>query len=149
MAKRGRGEGEPSEKPSVEVGKLIPQPHGGALLPGAGGGPQPGSGRPPDALRAAFRNDLEGARERVQEILARKGEPCSECGRGGRAGDATVISIFDKLAKYGIGERKTVSRDELVGIFGLMWDVVVAHNEVEDAPTRLRLIEDGWTKLNA
>ena len=26
----------------------VPQPHGGALVPGAGGGPQPGAGRPPD-----------------------------------------------------------------------------------------------------
>lgn len=36
----------PSAKPSV------PQPHGGALVPGAGGGPQPGSGRPKGTLKA-------------------------------------------------------------------------------------------------
>lgn len=33
----------------------MPQPHGGALQPGAGGGPQPGSGRPPSVVRAASR----------------------------------------------------------------------------------------------
>lgn len=35
--------------------KMVPQPHGGALIPGAGGGPQPGAGRPPDQWKAALR----------------------------------------------------------------------------------------------
>ena len=43
----------PSGKPTGR--KLVPQPHGGALLPGAGGGPQPGSGRPPDEWKATMR----------------------------------------------------------------------------------------------
>ena len=46
----------PSAKPSVE---MVPQEHGGALLPGAGGGPQPGSGRPPNELRGTLREILE------------------------------------------------------------------------------------------
>ena len=40
---------EPSEHPSGR--RMVPQPHGGALVPGAGGGPQPGSGRTPSALK--------------------------------------------------------------------------------------------------
>jgi hypothetical protein len=36
-----------------------PQPHGGALVPGAGGGRQPGAGRPPSAIRAAAREQLD------------------------------------------------------------------------------------------
>lgn len=42
----------PSAEPSAA---LVPQKHGGALQPGAGGGPQPGSGRPPSKIREAAR----------------------------------------------------------------------------------------------
>ena len=51
--KNSRKKVKPSVKPTV--GKLVRQPHGGALLPGAGGGPQPGSGRPPSAIREVAR----------------------------------------------------------------------------------------------
>lgn len=34
----------------------VPQPHGGALIPGAGGGPQPGAGRPPKKFAAFMRS---------------------------------------------------------------------------------------------
>lgn len=37
----------------------MPQPHGGALVPGAGGGPQPGSGRPPGPFKALLRRIRE------------------------------------------------------------------------------------------
>ena len=50
--REGVSKKKPSAKPSL---KLVPQKHGGALLPGAGGGPQPGSGRPPSAIREAAR----------------------------------------------------------------------------------------------
>lgn len=46
----------------------MPQPHGGALVPGAGGGPQPGSGRPKKAFKrflAELREDPE-----AQDALA-------------------------------------------------------------------------------
>lgn len=47
---------QPAEKPSAEPSLLppnaVPQPHGGYLVPGAGGGPQPGSGRPPKAFKS-------------------------------------------------------------------------------------------------
>ena len=46
---------------------MVPQPHGGALLPGAGGGPQPGSGRPPNAFRKALRDLVD--REKVHKHL--------------------------------------------------------------------------------
>lgn len=55
-----RGDTKPTGKSSDQSsGKKrrrdpVPQPHGGALIPGAGGGPQPGAGRP----RSAIRNDL-------------------------------------------------------------------------------------------
>ena len=138
-----------SRKPSGKPSALVPQPHGGALLPGAGGGPQPGSGRPPKALREAFRGDLETARMKMLSILNREGEPCEECGRGRQPRDSDVIAIFDKFAKYALGERQTVSRDELTGIFGRMWDVVVESNRIEDPKERLDAIQEGWMCLKA
>lgn len=46
----------PSAEPTVRKRRdPVPQPHGGFLVPGAGGGPQPGSGRPPDQWKAALR----------------------------------------------------------------------------------------------
>ena len=101
MAKKS---GKPSGKPSGR--EMVPQSHGGALLPGAGGGPQPRSGRPTNEIRRLFRGDLEVAREKVLAILEREGEPCEECGRSGAARDDIVVGIFDKLAKYGVGEKR-------------------------------------------
>lgn len=40
------------------VRRPVPQPHGGALVPGAGGGPQPGAGRPPADIRFRLRGSL-------------------------------------------------------------------------------------------
>lgn len=49
-SKSGKPSGQPTAKKRRDP---IPQPHGGAIVPGAGGGPQPGSGRPPDEFKAA------------------------------------------------------------------------------------------------
>ena len=51
-----------SGKPSV------PQPHGGVLVPGAGGGRQPGSGRPPSRIRHALRQSFEDRIRLLEEI---------------------------------------------------------------------------------
>ena len=136
-----------NKKPSAKPSGLIPQPHGGALLPGAGGGPQPGPGRPPSVLREAFRADLEEMREKVTAIAHRPGEACNECGHVGVPADATMIAIFDKFAKYGIGERQTVSKDELVTVLRRLWDVVVQFNLIEDPKERLEAIEGGWRRV--
>ena len=48
----------PDRKSATSRGQVIPQPHGGALVPGAGRGPTPGApnaGRPPSEVRAALR----------------------------------------------------------------------------------------------
>ena len=49
--------------------QMVPQPHGGALLPGAGGGPQPGSGRPRDEVRAKFRDLVEAGFPLLEGII--------------------------------------------------------------------------------
>lgn len=46
----------------------MPQKHGGALIPGAGGGPQPGSGRPPSVLRDRLRGALEARVPIIEQI---------------------------------------------------------------------------------
>ncbi len=116
---------------------LVRQPHGGALAKGGYRGNR-GGGRPPSALREAFRGDLETARARIAELLE---DPDTK--------PSDIISIFDKLAKYGVGERKTVSRDELGTIFGAMWDLVVMHNNIEDPTDRLTAIQNDWSSLSA
>ena len=72
---------------------MIPQAHGGALQrgnPGNNGGT--GVTR---QLREAFRGDLETARLRIVEILA-----------DADADPKDLIAIFDKLAKYSVGEKR-------------------------------------------
>jgi hypothetical protein len=55
----------------------VPQPHGGALVPGAGGGPQPGSGRPPNEFKARCRElaSSEHSFAAVERILKNAGHP--------------------------------------------------------------------------
>ena len=60
-----------------------------------------------------------------------------------------MVGIFDKLAKYGIGQRQMVSRGELAGIIRCMWDVVVMHNDIEDPTERLAAIQSGWLAVSS
>lgn len=69
-AKQAKPSGKPSAAP-------VPQPHGGFLIPGAGGGPQPGSGRKPDWLKA-WCDDLlasEESKTQVEAILKDRKHP--------------------------------------------------------------------------
>lgn len=99
-------------------------------------------------MREAFRGDLETARIKMLAILEREDDVCEECGRGRGPRDGDVVAIFDKLAKYGIGQSKMVSRDELVGILRRMWDVVVQFNHIDDPKERLEAIKDGWRAVS-
>ena len=73
--------------------EMIPQPHGGALQRGNPGN-RGGTGVTRQ-LREAFRGDLETARQRIVEILA-----------DADADPKDLIAIFDKLAKYSVGEKR-------------------------------------------
>ena len=87
--------------------EMIPQAHGGALQrgnPGNNGGT--GVTR---QLREAFRGDLETARVRIVAILA-----------DDDADPKDIIAIFDKLAKYSVGEKRdgvTVDHELLNELF--------------------------------
>jgi hypothetical protein len=73
--------------------EMIPQAHGGALQRGNPG--NAGGISPTRALREAFRGDLEVARCRLVEILADTD-----------ADPKDLIAIFDRLAKYSVGEKR-------------------------------------------
>lgn len=78
--------------------KLIPQPHGGALLPGAGGGPQPGAGRPPSVIRERLRGSFA---ERIKILEAIADDP--------EVSPSDRVKAIDMLAKYGLGTRQEVT----------------------------------------
>ena len=49
-------------------GTRLPQKHGGTLVVGAGGGPQPGAGRPPSILRERLKGALEARVPIIEQI---------------------------------------------------------------------------------
>ena len=112
--------------------EMIRQPHGGALQRGNPG--NSGGGTLTKNIRAAFRADLETARTRILEILA-----------DDEAETGDLISIFDKLARYSIGEKRdgVVVDSELLNDF---FDVVERYIVDEDA---LKVIRDEWLSLLA
>lgn len=120
MAATKPGTSESSEKPSGR--KLVPQPHGGALVPGAGGGPQPGSGRPPAQFRELARQVIHNRNllERLGDIAdASIGEIKHE------KVDGVVVKTYcetpireqrgaiETLLKYGVGESKELSAEKI------------------------------------
>lgn len=90
---------------------LVPQPHGGALLPGGTGA----GGRPPNAVRERLR---EAAWQRVEVLEAiADGTPVQKMtiGEGDKAIEALVsacpadrIRAIDTMLKYGVGVNATL-----------------------------------------
>ena len=111
--------------------ELVPQPHGGALARGGYRGNK-GGGRPPSAIREAFRRDLETAHLRIVELLD---DPHTK--------PSDIISIFDKLAKYALGGgREAVEMTpEIMNELG----AVVARLVTAEADRRV--IKDEWTRV--
>lgn len=149
MAK-GNG-GKPKKKPADKPAEptLVPQEHGGALLTGGVPGNKSNTGRhvgrPRSELRSLFFDDLETARSKMMGILERETEACEECGGVQRAMDRDIVAIFDKLAKYSIGERKEIVAvdTELMNELGA---VVGRHVEDDDA---LESIREEWLAILA
>lgn len=79
-----------SDKPTGRVRRdPVPQPHGGYLVPGAGGGPQPGSGRPKSEVKAALRLSFEKRIPVLEQIADSADEQAKD-----------RIRAVDTLAKY-------------------------------------------------
>ncbi len=89
------------KKSSVKSSALVPQKHGGALLPGAGGGPQPGAGRPPSKIR-------EAARLAFAERLV----VLTDIADGKEARDADRIAAMKVLADTGGVDKIALTVDE-------------------------------------
>lgn len=71
---------------------LVPQPHGGALLPAGVHGNRGGTGRPRDEIRALLRHSLEEALPVLTEIIA---DPA--------ASNSDKLRAIDIAARYGLG----------------------------------------------
>lgn len=121
------GSGHSSVKPSV------PQPHGGALVPGAGGGPQPGSGRPPNELRASMRVILDKGLPYLEEfVVGEHGTPSDQL----KAIDiAARVGLNVKVDKALIDElwlavETTVAADQLPKVKHA-WNRIVGRRLIE------------------
>ena len=108
--------------------EMRPQAHGGALQRGNPG--NSGGISPTRALREAFRGDLEVARQRIVGILA-----------DGDADPKDLIAIFDKLAKYSVGEKK---RDGVVVDHELLNDLFEPVQRCVQDSSELMGIREQW-----
>jgi hypothetical protein len=84
------------DKPGRKPGRIVPQPHGGALKQGGTIGP----GRPPNELRRLMRVDLEARLHVVRDAL--DNPDTSERDR---------LACLEFLAKYGLGTQKEHTGD--------------------------------------
>lgn len=90
-----------------------PKSEGGNLVPGAGGGPQPGQGRPPSALRERLRGTLEARIPVLEEISAGRRtirERCPACGfepedgaEDEKVSTSDMLRAIEIAARYGFG----------------------------------------------
>lgn len=85
----------------VKMPKLVPQPHGGALMSGGTLGHRGGGGRPPSELRARMRDSLEENFHVATEIAQ---NPDSS--------DSDRLRALDFLARFGLGLRHEITGDE-------------------------------------
>ena len=99
------------------------------MVPGAGGGRQPGSGRPPSRIRHALRQSFEDRIRLLEEIAD---------GAGGKTTVGDRLRALDILAKYGLGADRSHHDEELVGLLAQ----VTA--EVFDGDERLTLLHERW-----
>lgn len=141
----------PSVKPSGRKKRTtkregIRQPHGGMLIPGAGGGPQPGSGRPPSVIRKELLGSFDQRKnfldrvidgEAVQhiEVGLRDVLPhvqCKQCGEGSevvpRKGLAASLIKYDVMASASVKDRVAAvdlqAKYSLGAIKGILADTV-------------------------
>lgn len=82
-------------------GELIPQEHGGALLPGGQPGQTPGTGRPPSAIRERCRGSFAERIPILEEIA--DDDDCKPSDR---------VKAMDVLAKYGGVDKLALTVDE-------------------------------------
>lgn len=159
MAKRKKSS---SSTPARPRRAPVPQPHGGALIPGAGGGRQPGAGRPRDELREQFRDVLSsGGVDLVRSVIQgnttiKLTGKCEHCGKESKGptslGD--VLSILptvenrlravDTAAKYGLGAMKEVSVENVRARMRETLAVIAKHVSIEQNAAIVAELKPVW-----
>lgn len=150
-------------KTGRKTGKLVPQPHGGAILDGAASPENhvPGPGRPPSRVKSALRNDFDARREILNEIadggvridwIAK----CPECGyEGGELDELSVlaavgqapkpserIKALEVMAKFSDLDSDRLDR----GLIEELGNAVMAEVQDEEAVSRIR---ERWVRIVA
>jgi hypothetical protein len=126
--------GNPSAKPSG-----VKQPHGGMLVPGAGGGPQPGSGRPPSAVKALAAaklprhvDTLDSIAQGMTYITLR--ERCPKCGHEAVSSDTALpvtprpgeqVRAVEALAKLADAKEVVITSANAVAFFECVHKAIV------------------------
>lgn len=137
-----------ARKPSVKSSG-IPQPHGGVLVPGAGGGKQPGAGRPPSIIREQLRGSFADRVAILQDIADGKvvqrlkiGDTETKTEVSAEVADR--LRAIDMLAKYGLGTVKEISvenvRDRVKGTL----DVIRKHVSPEQMQAMTPELRQVW-----
>lgn len=148
--------GKPSSKPS----NAIETKTGGYLIPGQGGGPQPGSGRPTSVIRRASALAYAERIPKLAEIADGKCyvtiiQQCPECGFEGEkltpeqfkgavptVGD--IIRATDTLGKHGAVGRETAIPNHIVNELGGAVDAELPEIEGIDMDAVKERIYERW-----
>lgn len=151
MKKRTKPKAKSSGKSTGRA--LIPQPHGGALQPGAGGGTQPGAGRPPSVIRERLRGTFSERIAIIEEIA--DGKPvqhaqlplaaiiphviCANCGESQIAAKEPkdlLLLTFD--VQMSASPRDRLAAIDMTAKYGLgeKNEVTLVHPEVQERLAR-------------
>ncbi len=161
-----RSNGKSSGKP------LVPQPHGGALLPGAGGGPQLGAGRPRSEILRSLAGVLEGGipllkdicdgeavrKTRVPLLEVLRHARCPECDgklhapRKGQTGDVEIesrvsVSPGDRIRALELAARYGLGIEKTCYDAELIGKLGHATTEVFGGDERLKDLHKRWVAV--
>ena len=113
----------------------IQQPHGGALLAGGQPGNRGGLGKPPSALRERLRGSLD---ERVV-VLEQIADDESATHRD-------RIRAVDILAKYGLGQLREVSVEDVRGRLSATIELLRQELDPSEADRLIMHLRDIWVR---
>lgn len=116
--------------------RLVRQPHGGALVPGAGGGPQPGAGRPKDSTRELLRSLL---RDQVAPNAVKVVAASTDADLHLRA-----VDMFARVSEGKVEEVTIVSDDVRTRLLRQV-EVITRLLPAEQAGPLLRELEAVWS----
>ena len=111
--------------------KLIPQPHGGALLPGGVPGHKGAGGRPRNEVRALL---LEGAEVAIPKLRAQLDSDDT----------ATVRNAAEAFLKYGVGTVKEISVENVRTRVQKTLDVIRKHVSPEQMAAMTPELRQVW-----